>query len=176
MRHRISRVASAALCLVFAQPCCAQAAHASPSGWFGNVYLGGADTPFDARKVFVVSYRVGSGVADVLGVDVAYGTPSALPSASSDYFVELLGADGRTLARRPAADPRLAIVEKEGNMTLPEGLLSVRLGFDRSGVRLRLRDKSGKSLVEAGLSDAIGAFCRRNGIDPDCKTIRFPGQ
>ena len=135
------------------------------------MYLSGSRSSFDARKVFVISYRVAEGSAEVTDVAVAYGAPPALPPARRDYLLELIGADGSTLSTRPAADPRLAIVEREGNVMLPRGLLSVRFDFNRAGAKVRLRDGQGKTLADADLSRAIELFCARNIDDPDCKAI-----
>jgi len=146
-------------------------AQAAPSGWFGNVYLGGERGAFDARKVFVVSIRVAEAGAQVTDVAVAYGTPSPLPAAAADYTLEVLSADGRRLSVRSAPDPRRAIVEKEGDVMLASGLLSVRLDFNRGGAKVRLHDASGKTLVEGDLASAANSFCVRNANDRDCRAM-----
>lgn len=161
----IATAATAAFGIVFG---CA--APPPPSGWFGNLYLGGSRS-FDANKVFVVSYRLSDGPAQVADVTVAYGAPSKLPPARRDYLVELVGADGRALSSRPAADPRRAIVEKEGNVILSSALLSVRFGFQRAAVKARLSDDLGRTVATADLARAIDAFCERNSNDPDCRAI-----
>jgi hypothetical protein len=149
-------------------------AQEAPSGWFGNVYLGGERASFDSRKVFVVSIRVTEAGAQVVDVAVAYGVSSPLPAASADYTLEVVSADGRRLTIQNAPDPRRAIVEKQGNVMLDSGLLSVRLDFNRLGAKVRLQDASGKILVEGDLVSAIDSFCSRNMKDPDCQTTKPP--
>jgi len=139
-----------------------------PSGWFGNVYLGGARS-FDARKVFVVSYRVTDGAAQLVDASVAYGAESRLPPASNDYALEVLDANGRVLARQQAADPRRIVVEQEGNRTLPSAVLAVRLRFDAAGAKARLHDSTGRVVAESDVAPAVALFCRNNDHDPECR-------
>ena len=162
----------AAMCLGVLSSSFSAFAQEAPSGWFGNVYLGGEREPFDSRKVFVVSIRVTEAGAQVVDVAVAYGVPSPLPAASADYTLEVVSADGRRLTIQNAPDPRRAIVEKQGNVMLDSGLLSVRLDFNRLGAKVRLHDASGKTLVEGDLVSAIDSFCSRNMKDPDCKATK----
>jgi hypothetical protein len=161
-------VVAASFGALFCAPAFAQEA---PSGWFGNVYLGGKRDEFDARKVFVVSIRVTEAGAQLTDVAVAYGTSSPLPAASADYTVEVVTADGRRLEVQSVPDPRRAIVEKQGNFMLESGLVSVRLDFSRLGAKVRLQDAGGKTLVENDLASAIRAFCARNTKDPDCRDM-----
>ena len=146
-------------------------AKAPSTGWFGNVYLGGGSQEFDAAKVLVVSYRITAAAARVTDVTLAYGSPSPLSAGGDAYTVELIDADGRTMATQALPDPRHAIVERQGNITLESGLLSVRFGFQRAGTKVLLRDGRGNALVEADLAGAIDAFCERNSDDRDCRAI-----
>ncbi|HKY19582.1 MAG TPA: hypothetical protein VJM31_00060, partial [Vicinamibacterales bacterium] len=90
-----------------------------------------------------MSIRVTEAGAQVVDVAVAYGVASPLPAASADYTLEVVSADGGRLTIQNAPDPRRAIVEKQGNVMLDSGLLSVRLDFNRLGARVRLHDASG---------------------------------
>lgn len=153
----------------------AQERSEAPSGWFGNVYLGGDRSTFDASKVFAISYRIAAGSMTAETIDLAYGHVSRLPSAGTDYVVELVAADGRTLASQSANDPRVVIVERQGNVTLDSGLLTVRLAFDPSAAKLRLKRASDGAVIESDVAFAVQAFCRRNGDDPSCARFRSAG-
>ena len=166
MSRNVPWAASAALCIA---GCLIAAPAAAASGWFGNVYLGGDRAAFDAHKVFVVSFRVAAGSARVTDAIVAYGSPTKLPAGRRDYLVELVGADGHALSSRGVADPRVVGVERQGNVLLPDAPLSARVGFDRAGAKVRLRDSAGRTLAEADLTRALDTFCARNTKDPDCR-------
>lgn len=159
------------LSMAIGLPAGAQPRASAPSGWFGNVVLGGETAGFDARKLIVVSFRVAEGSAEVADTTLAYGQLPSLPAASRDYEVVLVGNDGRTLMTRAAPDPRRAIVERRGVTVLDRGLLSVRFAFNLGAARVELRDGEGRRLANADLAGAIESFCRRNSDDPDCRAI-----
>ena len=155
----------AALCLLANGH--ANAETSPPTGWFGNVYLGG-QSAFDARKSLIVTYRFNDAGVQVADVAVAYGTVSRLPDAGHEYVLELIGSGGKVLSKRTASDPRAVIVEKEGNARLEEGLLTARFAFEPAGQKVRLSDASGRTLAEADLASAITSFCRIHSRDSDC--------
>ena len=144
-----------------------------PDGRFGNVYLAAERFNLDKRKVVAVSYRVANDRMTVADVVVAYGTESSLPAGRADYVAELLSSDGRILASRSSSDPRMVIVEREGNAMLLEGVLTTRLAFDPSVARARVRRPTDGAVLEHDIRSVVVAFCSRNRADPDCAQLRM---
>jgi hypothetical protein len=138
------------------------------AGWLGNVYLTADPANFDTRKVFVVSYRVSASGVALLGADAFYGAASNLPAASYDFAIELVSAKGRILTSVGAGDPRKMIVEHQGNITTPEGTLTVRLAFSFDAAVVRVRDAAGKLVTTTDLRSIVARFCAAHQLDADC--------
>ena len=103
---------------------------------------------------------------------LAYGTAKTLPPAQSDFVIELVSSDGRPLTSRTATDPRQVVIEHQGNVELPTGLLTVRVPFSALGSKIRLRRMNDGSTLDVDVRDAELAFCSRSPNDPDCETVR----
>ena len=65
------------------------------------------------------------------------------------------------------------IVERQGIVVNPEGVLAARLPFRPEADKVRVRDKSGTVVAETDVRSLVLAFCRRLQDDPECaKALR----
>lgn len=128
-----------------------------------------AETP---PKVIVTSYAVKAAAVTQMEAVVTYGSGGLSTSSGEDYRLELVAANDRILQSYSVADPRKFVVEKQGVVENPEGVLTVRFRFDPDATLIRVRDKDSAVVAETDLRPLIAEFCRRSPGDTDCRTSR----
>lgn len=144
---------------------------AGTSGQVGDVLLTQNLRQTAAPKVIVASFRVTATGFTPTQTLVAFGAAGSVGGGGDDYRVELVGRDGRTLVQYGIWDPRKAVVERQGIVVNPEGVLAARLPFKPEAEKIRVRDKSGTIVAESDVRSVMVEFCRRLKYDPDCEKV-----
>lgn len=85
--------------------------------------------------------------------------------------MELVGRNGQILLSYGIWDPRKSVVEKQGVVESPEGVLVARLPFKPDADKVRVRDKDGGIVAETEIRSLILEFCQRLENDEDCTKV-----
>ncbi len=146
-------------------------ADAGTSGQIGGILLTENRNQQGAPKVIIASYQVTATGFIAKEAIVSFGSPGSLDGSADDYTVELVGRNGQTLLSYGVWDPRKSVVEKQGVVESPDGVLVARLPFKVDADKVRVRDKGGSVVAETEIKSLIMEFCRRLENDEDCKKV-----
>ena len=140
-------------------------------GFVAGIMLAEGATAETPPKVIVTSYAIRDAVLTPIEAVVTYGSGGLSTSSGEDYKLEMVNADGRILQSFSVIDPRKFVVEQQGVVENPTGVLTARFKFDRSAILVRIRDAKSKIVAESDLRPLINEFCSRVPRDPDCRAI-----
>jgi len=140
-------------------------------GFVAGIMLAEGTTAETPPKVIVTSYAVKDAALTQMEAVVAYGSGGQSTSSGDDYRLELVAANDRILQSYSIVDPRKFVVEKQGVVENPEGVLTVRFRFDPDATLIRVRDKNSAVVAETDLRPLVAEFCRRAPGDSDCRKV-----
>lgn len=147
------------------------AGEAGTSGQIAGILLTQSLNQSGAPKVIIASYRVSATGFTATQSLVSFGSQGSLGGGGDDYAVELVGRDGQVLLKYGIWDPRKAVVEKQGIVVNPEGVLAARFPFRPEADKVRVRDKSNAIVAETDVRSLVLAFCARLKDDADCAKV-----
>jgi hypothetical protein len=138
-------------------------------GFVGGIMLAEGAAAAAPPKVIVTSYALSGAAFTQQEALVTYGSGGLLANSGEDYRVELVNASERILQSYSVTDPRKFVVERQGIVENPTGVLTARFRFDPSAALVRVRDANSMIVAETNVRSLIVEFCRRAQGDPDCR-------